>query len=146
MTRTALSLMLTILASALFIGCGGDDDGGGSTTTAASVLSADQRAEIEALLVETQTHSDPAHCTEVYTDRLVANGGGLSRCRKIERQGGGPDSVEVVSVVGNDDGTATARMIAHGGNFDGVTSTAGLVYEDGGWKLDDFTLDQQPTQ
>ena len=134
--RAALLISAAFLLSSC--GDGGSDE---STASGAAGLPADQREEITRLLVDLETTSDPAHCVDDYTDRLVQAAGGVARCRKLE-SGAHPDSIEVVNVEGTDHGHATAHLIARGGSFDGDQATAELVYEDGRWKLDRFTVQQ----
>jgi hypothetical protein len=132
LTPICLAAAVTLTLAA----CGGDDGGGG--------LSSDEKDDITAVLERTQTTSDPAHCTEDYTEHLVEKVGGLAECRDQERAGGEPDSIDVESLEGESGESATAVTVAHGGNFDGYEATLQLVFEDDRWKIDDFSLQQQP--
>src|SRR5262245_4942109 len=133
-----LGCLLLIPAALASCGDGGDDGDNGA-------LTADDQGQIKELLIDTQTTSDPAHCTEDYTGNLVSKVGGLEQCRRIEREGGQADTLEFQSINGTHAKAATAHVVAHGGNVDKLPSTYPLAYDDGRWKVDDFTLGQTPS-
>lgn len=113
--------------------------------TCAGRLPAEQEEEVATVLERVQLTSDPAQCSEDYTDNIVEGAGGLSACEQAERRGdpGQPDSIEITSIEGTDHLTASAKTTASGGKFDGRVTEISLVYEDGRWKVDEFALTRE---
>ena len=115
------------LACALVLaGCGGGGD--------------DDVDEINALIEDTATVDDPAHCSELMTTAFLEQQGQssdpLAECEAEEAAGGdAADSVEIANVEVDGD-SATAEVAITGGASDGQTVELELVREDDRWKLD----------
>jgi hypothetical protein len=105
----------------------------------AQILPDDQVEEVTTVLEE-GIKSDPANCTERYTDTFVEAIGGPDACRESESDSSNdPESVEVSDVKGIDEVYATAEAVPSGGPNDGKTLLVELVFEDDTWKVDSVT-------
>jgi hypothetical protein len=103
----------------------------------AGILPEDQVADVEAVIQDTATTGDPAHCTEDYTANFVESQGGPEACEQGERDPANQaDSVAVTEVKGVDEVTARAEVTITGGPLDGDDAFVELIFEDGRWKVD----------
>ena len=117
---------VAVVAALLLAGCGGGED--------------DDVDEINAVIEETATVDDPAHCSELMTDAFLEQQGQssdpLAECEEEEAAGNDvADSVEISNVQVDGD-TATAEVAITGGSSDGQTLELALALEDDQWKLD----------
>ena len=105
----------------------------------AQILPEDQVEEVTAVLEE-GIKSDPANCTERYSESFLETIGGLEACREAESDSSNdPDSVEISNVKGVDEVYATAEAVPSGGPNDGKTLFIELVFVDDSWKVDTVT-------
>jgi hypothetical protein len=103
----------------------------------AQVLPEDQVADVRAVIEDTATTGDPAHCTEDYTDNFVEASGGPEGCEAGEKDPANQaDSVDISEVKGVDEVYARAVVTPSGGPADGQELIVELVFEDGRWKVD----------
>lgn len=103
----------------------------------AQVLPEDQAGDVRAVIEDTATTGDPAHCTEDYTENFVESSGGPEECRKGEEDPANQaDSVEISDVKGVDETYARGEVVPSGGPADGRTLIVELVFEDDRWKVD----------
>lgn len=106
----------------------------------AQVLPEEQAEDVRAVIEDTATTGDPAHCTEDYTENYVEAGGGLEQCKSGESEAENQaESVEISDVKGVDEVYAIATAMPTGGSADGQELLVELVFEDGRWKIDAIT-------
>ncbi len=128
-----LPLALLLLVVLGLAACGGGDSTGSG-----------EEGQIETVIEESVTSSDPAKCTELMTQNFVeqtAGAEGEEALEECEEEAGDEsddaDSVEVTEV--EVDGTeATAHAAFVGGGLDGQTVIVALVKAGGRWKLDEI--------
>jgi hypothetical protein len=103
----------------------------------AQILPEDQVEDVRAVIDDTATTGDPAHCTEDYTENYVEGNGGLERCETGENDPANQaESVEISDVKGLEDVYATASVVPTGGPGDGQELIVELVFEEDRWKID----------
>jgi hypothetical protein len=114
----------------------------------ALVLPEDQVDEVTAVVEDTATTGDPAHCTEDYTENYVESSGGRAACEEGEQDPNNQlDSIEVTEVKGVDEVYAFVIATATGGPIDGSQEVQiDLVFEDGRWKIDAISPVQAEAQ
>jgi hypothetical protein len=107
--------------------------------------SADEKEEIEELVVYMMDTADPAMCTEVFTDRWLATyfsprdgQDSISRCREANSEAPDVPSTTTVKSVSVDGDRATVTASTKGGPFGEGTFDLLLAKEDA-WRVDELT-------
>jgi hypothetical protein len=129
-----LPTLIAALALATgLVACGDDGDDGGDQPSG-------DEAQIADVIETTSTSTDPAHCTDLETQRFVEQTtseqgeDALVECQEDDEENNA-DSVEITNVK-VDGTTATADVAFTGSALDGQVVNLSLVKEGEQWKLD----------
>ncbi len=103
-------------------------------------LPPEQVEEITANTEDVFTSEDPAVCTELLTDVFLERfDQTLEQCKRQQQKERGTELIELSDVEGIAGVSATARMEAQGGPRVAPPTEVTYVYQDGTWKLTNFT-------
>jgi len=144
--RLLLLPCLLILSALVLSACGGGSSGGSSSGSSGSEAEADPAStEIEEVVKNSSTESDPANCTKLNTqkfdEQLVheEGAGAVKGCESESESEAAPANSVTVTNIKVSGSKATLEAAFDGGLYGGQTVTVAMVKEGSQWKADQIT-------